>query len=197
MNDIKPKKPNKCKVLSFFTSLLHSSFIGILSLLYTVNYLDENLLKIRNYYFVSVFYFVFDYILVLIAYDLKHKIVLAIHHTISLYVLYVFISMKDEELSKVIVQAFTSEIPLIFFNINWFMIKSNMANTKLFKISDTLLLINYFLFRVCNFSYIIYYYYAKFEIISKLFLIIYTLSVYWFFVICKLYYRKNIKLKNN
>lgn len=187
---------NNMKKVAMFNSLVHSMVVSVSSMLYICDFINLELIK--NFYIFSICYFILDYIIVLNYYDLKNKIVYFFHHGISAYILYCFINQNDY--NKLIPIGLTSEIPIIFLNINWFLIKYGKRNTNLFKIIDYITVITYLIFRICNFTYILfvnYYIYGNtYNHISKIFIIIYILNCIWFIGIYKRFKGKLI-LKNN
>ena len=185
------------KKLSMFNSLVHSILVSINSSLYLCNYIDLNTLK--KYYAISIYYFIIDYIIILNYYDLKDKICYFFHHLITSYILYIFLyeNEEDDELNKVIAQGFTAEFPIIFLNINWFLIKYKKQNTKLFRVCDHLTIITYFIFRICNFTYLLFVNYYKYEFIIKLFSIVYAMNAIWFAILLKRFQCNCLKYKKD
>ena len=181
------------KLITMFNSLVHSLLVSINSILYLLNYIDFN--TIKKYYIFSITYFIIDYLIILKYFDLKNKIAFFFHHLISSYVLYifVFINKEDQILNNLIAQCFTSEFPIIFLNINWFLIKYKKQNTKLFKICNHTTIITYFLFRICNFTYILFMNFYKYKFLIRLFSIIYFLNCIWFVMLFKRFKITNLK----
>ena len=181
------------KKLSMFNSLVHSTLVSVNSGLYLFNYIDLNIIK--KFYVISIYYFIIDYIIILNYYDLKDKICFFFHHLITSYILYVFLYENDEkdDLNKVIAQGFTAEFPIIFLNINWFLIKYKKQNTTLFRICDHLTIITYFIFRICNFTYLLFVNYYKYEFIINLFSIVYAMNAIWFTILLKRFQRNCLK----
>ena len=185
------------KPITMFNSLVHSLLVSINSSLYLLNYIDFN--TIKKYYIFSITYFIIDYLIILKYFDLKNKIAFFFHHLISCYVLYifVFVNKEDKKLNNLIAQCFTSEFPIIFLNINWFLIKYKKQNTKLFKICNHTMIITYFLFRICNFTYLLLYLlfmnFYKYKIFIGLLLIIYLLNCIWFVILFKRFKITNLK----
>ena len=188
--------PKTIKFISIINSLIHSFLISFVSILYLLNYVCFN--TIKKYYIFSITYFIIDYIIILIYFDLKNKIVFLFHHFISIYCLYIFVFeiKKDDNLNNLIVQAFTSELPIIFLNINSLLIKYKNRNTKIFKISNYLMIITYFLFRICNFTYILFLNYYKYDFLNKLFSIIYMLNCIWFVLLFKRFQNDKLNYHN-
>jgi len=185
------------KQFAMFNSLVHSSIVSVSSVLYICDYIDLDLIK--NFYIFSICYFILDYLIILNYYDLKNKIIYFFHHTIASYILYCFINQNDY--NKLIPIGLTSEIPIIFLNINWFLIKYKKQNTILFTVIDYISIITYFIFRICTFTYILfanYYIYGNtYNNISKIFNIIYILNCMWFIGIYKRFKGKLILKKYN
>ena len=183
------------KKLSMFNSLIHSTCISIISILYLYKSIDLETIKVC--YVISIYYFIIDYVFVLNYAYLKEEICFFFHHIITSYILYVFIYENNEEteLNKIIAQGFTSEIPIIFLNINWFLIKYKKQNTTIFRIFDHLMIITYFLFRICNFTYILIMNYYKYKFIIKLFTIVYFMNCIWFTILLKRFQKNCLKYK--
>jgi hypothetical protein len=93
-------------------------------------------------------------------------------------------SSKALVVAKTMSQLYLSEIPIITLNLNWFLIKFEMNRNYLFKISDSITLSNYFVFRIVNFSYVIPTVLKTIPIAIVLNVLLILLNLYWFTGLC-------------
>ena len=171
----------KYKQSSEFSYTYISSFHAYLSIINSLLYLT-NSITINNYLFwsgSSVAYVLFD--LPKIIKDREMSMVL--HHLI------IFAGYSPALLSiklfpnyyKYVSKLFLAEISTIFLNKSWFLYKLKLTNTQKFKKYSVLLLTTFFIFRVCNVTYIDYLLYLEGkEKYWKITIPFTFLNYYWF-----------------
>tara|TARA_B110001454_G_C12706550_1_gene428833 strand:- start:638 stop:1255 length:618 start_codon:yes stop_codon:yes gene_type:complete len=168
---------NYSKLIGYINSCIHAKIVYILSLLFLLNIIDFSIWVhcldiIRGYCF---------YDTILILYHNPYDYQMLIHHIlffIGSYNNYIYIYPLKMAFGLL------SEISNQFLYFGWFLIKKNLHNTLLFKINSVILLILFFVFRVLNFSYFLFFisqYCDSYEFFMAL--PITLLNYYWFYLL--------------
>lgn len=168
---------NYSKLIGYINSCIHAKIVYILSLLFILNIIDFSIWVhcldiIRGYCF---------YDTILILYNDPYNYQMLIHHIlffIGSYNNYIYIYPLKMAFGLL------SEISNQFLYFGWFLIKKNLHNTLLFKINSVILLILFFVFRVLNFSYFLFFisqYCDSYEFFMAL--PITLLNYYWFYLL--------------
>lgn len=152
------KMPNSKKIVLFtyYCSTYHCIKTSIYSVLFLMN-----LITLKDCHMTligSMAYAFVDLLIMTIYYEQFKKIwkIYVIHHSIMMFSpLYIYYLPVDQVIagSKMFAQLYLSEIPVITLNLNWFLIKFEKDRGYMFRISNVLTLLNYFIFRIINFTY--------------------------------------------
>jgi len=134
-------------------STIHATLITTVSILGLLNIIGPSLVKYGYHY--TTGYMISDLIFLYINnYYNKQRSCFTIHHI----VLILFIQLKNFNLvyidNNIILRAFLAEITVPTFNYCWYLIHTDRNNTFKLKMCSILTLLNYFVFRVCNLSYL-------------------------------------------
>lgn len=134
-------------------STIHATLITIVSILGLLNIIGPSLIKYGYHY--TCGYMISDLIFIYTTnYYKKQRFNFTIHHMI----LIIFIILKNNNWvdvnNNIIMQAFLAEKTVPTFNYCWYLIHTDRSNTFSLKLCSFLTLTNYFIFRVCNLSYL-------------------------------------------
>lgn len=165
------------KLTSYINSCVHAKIVYVLSFLFLINVIDVSIWKIclditRGYCF-------YDTLMVLFndPYDYQTLI----HHIflfIGTYSYYITLYPHQTAI------ALLSEITNQFLYIGWLLIKKDLKDTIYFKINGMILLISFFLFRIINFTYLLYFLITYCDIYNSIiFIPITLLNYYWFYLL--------------
>jgi TLC domain. len=118
----------------------------------------------------------------------KMRNIMTLHHAILIYTIFKLNYTNDYILNHnipIIAKLYLAEICVIFMNINWLLIKLEKKDTLSFKISNLLLKVSYYIFRVHNFITLTKYYLTTYGIdISFISLLLITaLNISWFILL--------------
>lgn len=86
----------------------------------------------------------------------------------------------------------SSEVSTIFLNKTWMMNERKETRTKKFVNYCRCLVLSFFIFRVVNFSWMLYYFFDTNFIDSYFFIPIWLLNLYWFYMIVRMGVKYNI-----
>jgi len=173
-------------LVSYTSSTIHASTMSIFNGLYLFDLIDRPLLNCIYLY--GIGYMGAD--LAIIYYDKKFRkeaINYTFHHSIAIASEIAMINYVLPYYSNVYVPImFMAEINVPIMNYCWYLIHTGRQNTKLFKIAGGLNLLLYFIFRICNFTYM---YYKLYSINNTLSLFpmtfITVLNYFWFYKLVK------------
>ena len=93
---------------------------------------------------------------------------------------------------KLLPYALVSEISTIFLNKTWFLHLEKKTHLKKFVYYCRSLLFSFFLFRIINFTVILFYFFDKNEYDSYLFIPIWILNIFWFHMLIKMGLKYNV-----
>jgi len=183
------KMPNSKKIVLFtyYCSTYHCVKTSINSVLFLMN-----LITLKDCHMTivgSMAYAFVDLLIMTIYYEQFKKIwkIYVFHHGIMmLSPLYIYYVSSNEVLSatRTFAQLYLSEIPVITLNLNWFLIKFEKDRGYLFRISSAITLINYFLFRIVNFTYLIKFVFESFPNAVIPLMLLTLLNFVWFIGLC-------------
>jgi hypothetical protein len=172
-------------------SNIHAIYTFVISILYLTNYniIVLNYLKLLH---LSCFYSIYD-IVYLYNTKIKGYISLIVHHLLIVYVvIYANIYLNsDEKIVELIAINYLTEISTPFFNRSFKLVEDKKENTLEFKITNTLVLTIFGIFRVFTIPYLLYqcYNYRYNVVICQTLLS--SMNLVWFYKMCK-YYKKTI-----
>ena len=185
---------NVPRFISYVNSTIHASTISVFNGLYLLDLIDRSLLN--SVYLYGMGYMLAD--LIIIYNDRKFRkeaINLSFHHTLAIGAEYAMINNMFPYYSDTYVPImFMAEINVPIMNYCWYLIHTDRQNTKLFRIAGGTNLLLYFVFRICNFTYMSYKLYSINNMWSMFPMsIITTLNYIWFYKLVKLslYNRKD------
>ena len=101
---------------------------------------------------------------------------MVMHHLMSIFCVSVTYLSRPELLYL----AMSSEISTIFLNNCWLLVKEKKTDSDEFVLESKKLIFSFFIFRVVNFTYLLYYYFDFKFYESYMFLPIWILNLYWF-----------------
>jgi hypothetical protein len=172
-------------------SNIHAIYTFVISILYLTNYniIVLNYLKLL---YLSCFYSIYD-IVYLYNTKIKGYISLIVHHLLIVYVVnYANIYLNsDEKIVELIAINYLTEISTPFVNRSFQLVENKKENTLEFKITNTLVLAIFGIFRVFTIPYLLYqcYNYSYNVVICQTLLS--SMNLVWFYKMCK-YYKKTI-----
>lgn len=193
------------KTISLYLSTIHASVSGICALLYCLNIVNINVYLSILYF--SKKYFCVDTFFGCFIYDVKNFIMYTVHHVLAYFIVKscIFIieesyndgnmNYYDNKIVNGIAQSMTAEIPIILLNINYMLYKKNgIVNKKIFHILEIIQLILYLIFRVMNYSFMLYHYNNLGYNIQIL--VITLMNYVWFYILLKRFFIQNKKKIN-
>lgn len=143
-------------LVSYTFSTIHATTVSTVSILNLLNLIDNS--KMRYIYLLGLGYMVAD--LGIIYYDKKFRkdaIPYTLHHGITIASYYSIINnLFPEYINSYAPLLLLSETNIPALNYSWYLIHTNRRETTLFKISSRLSILLYFIFRICNLSYMTY-----------------------------------------
>lgn len=176
----------KYKDINFIISNIHASITFLNSVLFLTEIIDMSLyIQISA---ISIGYGIYDIYILKINNDRNFKNML-IHHLIIIIAniwLYIF---NDFFMTRVAAFNYLTEISTPFLNLSLYLYQNNktklyIANCNLFKISNIMLILTFFIFRIVFGLYLV-----KITLfynnLSFLQIILWLLNVYWFYKILK------------
>lgn len=177
----------RCDVISRITSSINAFIVSYYSLLLTLGYTDTE--TFINVYALMIGYMINDIFFMFkgLNYNINKALPFLIHHFV---VIFSQLSIRDYTYTYAV--ASLSEIPTIFLNISWLLMKYNYKGLAL-KYTGYTLAITYFITRPLIFTGLnIYFYIIKFtNVISIILPMLTILNYYWFY---KLYRKIRIEL---
>lgn len=172
---------------SYVFSTIHACVISSASIAYLTSAINENTYKFASLY--SLSYLTSDIITMFREEKFKKmRNIMTLHHAILIYTIFKLNYTNDYILNHnipIIAKLYLAEICVIFMNINWLLIKLEKKDTLSFKISNLLLKVSYYIFRVHNFITLTKYYLTTYGIdISFISLLLITaLNISWFILL--------------